>query len=97
MFDRIESEQDFVNAFLASEFIKSKNQIIKKYLSEQQKNSLFYRVSSDCFLKNQAVKKLIDQIISQKQISSRKSKEKNQLELFFRKFSAKLICNRQKA
>ena len=27
MFDRIESEQDFVNAFLASEFIKSKKQI----------------------------------------------------------------------
>ena len=34
---------------------------------------------------------------SQKQISSRKSSEKNQLELFFRKFTAKLICNLQKA
>ena len=41
MFDRIESEQDFVNAFLASEFIKSKKQIFKKYLPEQQKKSLF--------------------------------------------------------
>ena len=34
---------------------------------------------------------------SQKQISSRKSLKKNQLELFFRKFTAKLIRNLQKA
>jgi len=51
----------------------------------------------DCFLLNHVCKKLIGQTISQKQISSGYSREKNQPELFFRKFTAKLICNQQKA